>query len=228
MSTNPEAPPAEASPIPSPGPGMLRWAGPLVAVAILGGVAAILLTNLDLGGKGGEPPSPSEDGGLSPDKAPVVAGEHPIGLEYRDDMRHLRVAAVWLPSVQWDGGRAVIGDDVIHMEADVKATAENPNGFAKNEFIPYLKIAYTIEPADGGPRLSGDLMPMIASDGLHYGASVSLPKAGMYRLTYDILPPSAGGLGRHSDPATGVAPWWPPFQATYDWDYAPPSATGRR
>jgi len=223
MSLNPEAPAADA------GPGPRRWAGPLIAAVILGGVALILLTNLDTGRKGVEPSAPS-GGGPATDQvpAPVVAGEHPIGLEYRDDARHLRVAAVWLPSVQWDGGKAVVGDDVIHMEADVKATAENPNGFAKNEFIPYLKIAYKIEPAGGGPTLSGDLMPMIAADGLHYGASVSLPKAGKYRLTYAVLPPSAGGLGRHSDPASGVAPWWTPFQATYEWDYAPPSTSGVR
>ena len=68
-------------------------------------------------------------------------------------------------------------------------------------------------------------MPMVARDGLHYGASLTLPKAGAYRLTYAIEPPSAGGLGRHSDPVTGVAPWWAPFEVTFDWDYAGPPTT---
>jgi uncharacterized protein involved in high-affinity Fe2+ transport len=66
------------------------------------------------------------------------------------------------------------------------------------------------------------MIPMVAADGLHYGASVSMPKAGEYRLTYKIDPPSAGGLGRHSDPATGVAPWWTPFEASFEWDYPGP------
>ena len=70
-------------------------------------------------------------------------------------------------------------------------------------------------------------MPMVARDGLHYGASIAMPKAGAYRLTYHIEPPSAGGLGRHSDPVTGVAPWWEPFEVSFDWDYpGPPPPVG--
>ena len=64
---------------------------------------------------------------------------------------------------------------------------------------------------------------MVAKDGLHYGASVAMPKPGQFRLTYAVEPPSVGGLGRHSDPATGVAAWWAPFSATYEWDFQPPS-----
>ncbi len=48
-----------------------------------------------------------------------------------------------------------------------------------------------------------------------------MPSPGKYRLLYDIQPPSAGGLGRHSDAATGVAPWWQPFQASFDWTVEP-------
>jgi periplasmic iron binding protein len=63
---------------------------------------------------------------------------------------------------------------------------------------------------------------MVARDGLHYGASIAMPTPGSYRLTYRLAPPSAGGLGRHSDPVTGVAPWWQPFEVAYDWDYPGP------
>ena len=68
----------------------------------------------------------------------------------------------------------------------------------------------------------GTMMPMVARDGLHYGASIAMPRAGHYTLTYRIDPPSAGGLGRHADPATGVAPWWEPFEVSFDWDYPGP------
>ncbi len=121
------------------------------------------------------------------------------------------------------------GAEILHLEADVKATEGNPNGFAMGEFVPYLKIAYEIVPSAGGAAIQkGELMPMIASDGLHYGASVAMPKAGSFRLNYAIQPPSAGGLGRHSDPVTGVAPWWAPFVATFEWDYpGPPAAPSR-
>lgn len=113
------------------------------------------------------------------------------------------------------------GSDLIHLEADVKATEGNPNGFALGEFVPYLKITYTITTSDGVMIDKGLLRPMIASDGLHYGANIAMPKPGNFRLTYTIEPPSTGGLGRHSDKATGVAPWWQTFDAVFVWEDYP-------
>ena len=120
---------------------------------------------------------------------------------------------------------------LIHLEADIHATEGNRNGFAKDEFVPYLVVHYTIEPLDGGGKagstqpIKGTMMPMVARDGMHYGASIEMPTAGHYKLTYAIEPPSAGGLGRHADRATGVEPWWKPFEASFDWDYpGPPKA----
>ncbi len=60
------------------------------------------------------------------------------------------------------------------------------------------------------------MMPMVARDGWHYGASIPMPKAGKFKLTYKIEPPTAG---RHSDAATGVDPWWEPFEVSFDWEY---------
>jgi periplasmic iron binding protein len=150
--------------------------------------------------------------------------EHPIGEPV--EKNHIQVVAVWLSAVKMEGMAATSAgaSDLIHLEADVKATKDNPNGFAMGEFVPYLKIAYSIVPAKGGTAIDkGELSPMIARDGLHYGANILMPKPGDYRLVYDIEPPSAGGLGRHSDPATGVAPWWQPFQAVFDWKVEPVS-----
>lgn len=198
-----------------------RWVGPLVTGLIVVGVAAILLLNVN-------PPANPRTGTQdhvtpSPEPKPAErtkpAGfrEYPIGDEAARN--HMRIAAVWLPPIQMDGMPASSGADLIHLEADVKATEGNLNGFAKDEFIPYLKIAYKITPAAGGPAIEkGNLTPMVAADGLHYGAMIAMPKAGEYQLTYMLQPPSAGGLGRHSDPVTGVAPWWEPFEVTFDWD----------
>jgi len=63
---------------------------------------------------------------------------------------------------------------------------------------------------------------MTARDGWHYGASIEMPRAGRYKLTYAIEPPAAG---RHSDPITGVDPWWKPFEVSFDWDYPGPPTT---
>ncbi len=202
-----------------------RWAGPLITILIGGGVALLLALNLNLS----TPRKSVTDGpqGTTAPPAPSTAAkpagfrEYPIGDGDPVEKNQMRIAAVWLPPIAMEGMPMLpAGGDVIHLEADIHATEGNANGFAKDEFIPYLKIRYAITTADGGAVIhQGDLMPMIARDGLHYGASLAMPKVGAYRLTLSIEPPSAGGLGRHSDPITGVAPWWEPFEVAFDWDY---------
>jgi periplasmic iron binding protein len=181
--------------------------GTAVTLLIVAGVGAIFLLNRE---PTQAPPRPTH---LVPPRPGSL--EHPIG----DDVvkHHINIAAVWLPAVGMAGMPEPLSD-VIHLEADIHATADNPNGFAKDEFVPYLKIKYELSDAKGGkPLQAGDLMPMVASDGLHYGANIAKPGPGSYRLVYKIEPPSAGGLGRHVDAATGVAAWWEPFEVGFDW-----------
>jgi periplasmic iron binding protein len=209
-----------------------RSLGSLVVIFILGGVAAVLLTNLETRRPAYRPPVPGPTSRTSqttsePAFIPQSASaaiEYPIGDAV--EQNHMRIQAVWLPPVAVEGLPALMGADVIHLEADIHATAGNPNGFAKDEFVPYLKVAYLIVPRDGGPPIEGDMTPMVAADGLHYGASVNLPNPGAYRLIYRIRPPSEGGLGRHHDPITGVAAWWAPFEVAFDWDF--PGLRGSR
>ncbi|MEJ7639737.1 MAG: iron transporter [Singulisphaera sp.] len=210
-----------------------QWARPLITALIVGGVALIVVLNLDLrpSSSSSSPREPPTADANSPPRPPARAAlpagfrEYPIGDEMVKNA--MQVAAVWLPSVRMEGMEDLSDPNLIHLEADVRATEGNPNGFAKDEFVPYLKITYTISPAGGGPPVHrGELIPMVARDGLHYGANIAMPRAGSYRLTYQVAPPSAGGLGRHSDPAAGVAPWWQPFEATFDWDYPGPPQGG--
>ncbi len=209
------------------------WTGPLITGLIVVGVAVVLLTNLQTPGVPGLPksspkPRPELQAAAGGPKDPAVVGvpERPIG----DPMtkNHIQVSAVYFPAVAMDGTDpgSPGGAEMIHLEADIKATEDNPNGFAKDEFVPYLKVGYEIVPAKGGPAIDqGDLYPMVAWDGLHYGANVLMPRPGEYRLIYEVQPPSAGGLGRHSDKATGVAPWWETFDASFDWTVEPKTAT---
>ena len=208
------------------------WAGPLVTGLIVLGVVAILVVNLQPGRPDKAPPPIPVPVPPDPKDQPSSAKgaeEHVIGDAFKN---HLHIVAVWLSAVKMEGmdsAETKGASDLIHLEADVKSTEDNPNGFAKDEFVPYLKVAYSIVPAQGGsPIDQGELTPMIAWDGLHYGANIVMPKAGDYRLIFAIQSPSAGGLGRHSDPATGVAPWWEPFQATIDWTVEPASAKAVR
>jgi len=219
-----------------------RWAGPIVVVLILGGVIALLALNLNLKGRSsaggpsnqlGTSQSDSASRPIQADAAVVVrrpAGfrEYPIGDEV--EKNKMLIKAVWLPPVQMEGMDAPVASTLIHLEADIHATEGNLNGFARDEFVPYLVVHYSITPADGKgqggtvPPIQGELRPMVARDGLHYGATIDMPKAGHYRLSYAIEPPSAGGLGRHVDRVTGVEAWWKPFEVSFDWDYpGPPS-----
>ena len=186
--------------------------GMAMTLLIIAGVGAIFLLNRE--------PAPPPPPRPKPPVSPANGGrETPIGEDVVKN--HITIAAVWLPAVGM-AGMPEPSSDVIHLEADIHATADNPNGFAKDEFVPYLKIKYELLDAKGGkPLQSGDLMPMVASDGLHYGANIARPGPGSYRLIYKVEPPSAGGLGRHVDAATGVAAWWEPFEAGFDWTMEP-------
>jgi len=221
---------------------VLRWARPLIVVVILGGVIAILALNVNWKGRNladfapTKPDVPQTGQASRPAQAPAVvrqpAGfrEYPIGDEV--EKNQMVIKAVWLPPVQMEGMEGPPSSNLIHVEADIHATEGNRNGFAKDEFVPYLVVRYTIAPAGGKGQgeaanpIKGKMTPMVARDGLHYGATIEMPKAGLYKLTYAIDPPSAGGLGRHVDRATGVEPWWQPFEVSFDWDYPGPPSEG--
>lgn len=202
--------------------------GPLVAGIIVLGVVAILYFNFQPDRPTATMTSRTAKPVIDDPAPPSQAGnvrEYPIGDPVMRN--HLQVAAVWMPGVTMEGmAPASAGSsDLIHLEADIRSLGDNPNGFARDEFIPYLKIAYEIQPASGGPAIDkGELSPMIASDGLHYGANIAMPRPGSYRLVYAIEPPSAGGLGRHVG-VGGVAAWWEPFRAEFDWKVEPSAST---
>ena len=207
-----------------------RWIGPSVVAVILASVLAVLALNLNWKGRverGSStiPPQPAGAG----QRPPAGFREYPIGEDV--EKNQMRIAAVYLPPVEMDGMPGSGSSSLIHLEADIHATEGNRNGFGKDEFVPYLVVRYSIEALAGGGNAGsgaptqGTMMPMVARDGLHYGASIEMPKAGHYKLTYQIAPPSAGGLGRHADRATGVDPWWQPFEVSFDWEYSgPPKA----
>ncbi len=203
------------------------WMGPAMTGLIVLAVAGVIFLNLEPGKVTRPAPKPAEvaikAGAEASSPVPIGGAipERPIGDEVVQN--HIRVNAVYASGVSMDGmAPAASGSDLIHLEADIKATADNPNGFAKDEFVPYLEIAYSIVPATGGAAIArGKLTPMVASDGLHYGANIERPKPGDYRLLFDIKPPWVGGLGRHVGAVGGVASWWEPFQAGFAWEVEP-------
>jgi uncharacterized protein involved in high-affinity Fe2+ transport len=155
--------------------------------------------------------------------SPAIGLETPIGKPQKE--AGMEIAAVYLQPVAMEppGMMKTVAQSDIHLEADIRAQADNANGFADGTWIPYLGIAYEITKAGGGQKITGELMPMVANDGPHYGDNVKLAGPGKYTLKLSITPPGASArahFGRHTDKETGVEPWFKPFTVQYEFTYA--------
>ena len=155
----------------------------------------------------------------------VQALEYPIGAP--QNMAGMEVAAVYLQPVEMepDGHMRKAAESDVHIEADIHALASNTNGFAEGAWIPFLLVRYHLTKVGSGEVIKGDMMPMVASDGPHYGDNVKLAGPGRYRVKFTVLPPNAPDnamgrhFGRHTDRATGVRPWFKPFDVEYEFTY---------
>ena len=137
----------------------------------------------------------------------------------------MEIAAVYLQPVTMEpeGMMRPAAQSDIHLEADIHALAGNPQGFDEGFWMPYLVVKYELTKEGSNQKLAGDLMPMTASDGPHYGDNVKLMGPGRYHLKLFIQPPSMNThahFGRHTDRLTGVRPWWKPFELEYDFVFA--------
>jgi uncharacterized protein involved in high-affinity Fe2+ transport len=151
------------------------------------------------------------------------AKEYPIGKA--QTVGGIEITAVYLQPVEMDppGMMRAAAESDIHLEADIRATKANANGFPEGDWLPYLVVGYELTKLPDGKSIRGEMMPMVANDGPHYGDNVKLLGAGKYRLTLSIAPPTANEhahFGRHVDKETGVGPWFAPFTVDYDFVFA--------
>lgn len=158
----------------------------------------------------------------------VFAAEYPIGKPA--EVNGLEVAAVYLQPVEMEpaGIMRPAKDSDIHLEADIHATADNKNGLPEGAWAPYLNIQYALQKQGSDKVLKGDLMPMVANDGPHYGDNVKLDGPGKYTLVFTVGSPDTAPhnhFGRHVDKETGVAPWFKTFEVKYEFVYA---GTGKK
>ena len=116
----------------------------------------------------------------------------------------------------------VHGADVIHIEADVHATADNVHGYPDGAWVGYLTIHYMLKKKGSPWTATGVLRPMTAKDGPHYAENVKMDGPGEYTLTYRFEPPVSNGFLRHTDKETGVPDWWAPFEETFTFTYPQP------
>lgn len=148
-----------------------------------------------------------------------AAREYPVGGPVQ--AHDMEIAASYLTGIRMapmPAGMAM-GPDVVHLETDVHATADNVWGFADGAWIPYLTIDYTITRQGSDWRQSGRLLAMTAKDGPHYANNVQMPGPGTYTVTFRYAPPHTNGFLRHVDAETGVPAWWPPFDERFTFAY---------
>ncbi len=156
----------------------------------------------------------------------AFALEYPIGAP--QNLAGMEVAAVYLQPIDMEpeGHMKKASETDIHLEADIHALSGNAQGFAEGSWMPYLQVRYEIQRLPAGEVIKGDMMPMVASDGPHYGDNVKLKGPGKYRVKFIVYPPNAKenpagrGFGRHTDRATGVRPWFKPVEAEWEFTYA--------
>lgn len=104
-----------------------------------------------------------------------------------------------------------------HLELDIHADKNNPQGFDPGAWIPYLTVSYELQKIGTDWSTFGTMMAMTANDGPHYGVNVRFDGPGKYRVRFRILPPPYKGFLRHTDKETGVKPWWAPIEK--DWTF---------
>lgn len=145
------------------------------------------------------------------------ASDVEIGSVERDGME---IAAVYIQPVTMEPMMPGMGSGDIHLEADIKALKDNPNGFPEGAWMPYLTISYSISKQGSDWNTQGTFMPMAASDGPHYAQNITLDGAGRYHLSYHIDPPPRAGFFRHTDRESGVNKWWNPIDLEWDFVFA--------
>jgi len=154
------------------------------------------------------------------------AGAAEVKIGESIEKNGLEIGAVYLQPVMMEPMLPGMHEPAdVHLEADIHAVKDNKNGFGPGDWVPYLGITYRIS-KEGSPFVgSGAFMPMVASDGPHYGANVKLDGPGKYKLLYHIQPPVYQGFYRHTDKETGVAEWWAPFDVEWEFSFA---GTGKK
>lgn len=149
------------------------------------------------------------------DSGPQKAGEYLI------------VSAVYFQAVDLEHGSMAMpaaSESDMHFEIDIKTTEKAKEiGYEADQFLPYLKISPKLTEKTTGKVVDlGTLMPMIASDGPHYGNNISL-EPGTYTVELTIQSPADDFMLHTGKDSSGVKGrfWTEPLKVTFDnfeWD----------
>ncbi|HZC17150.1 MAG TPA: iron transporter [Caulobacteraceae bacterium] len=151
---------------------------------------------------------------------PAAAREYFVGGPVH--IQDMEIVANYLVGVQMapmTKSMVMSGPNVIHLEADVHATADNKYGYPDGAWVGYLTIQYLVQKLGANWHAAGTLKPMTAKDGPHYADNIQMAGPGKYKVTYRFISPESNGFYHHIDKETGVPSWWAPFSTAFVFDY---------
>ncbi|GBQ29621.1 Fe2+ high-affinity transporter [Acetobacter estunensis NRIC 0472] len=151
--------------------------------------------------------------------SPALAREYPVGGPVQT--HDMEIASSYLVGIEMAPMPAdmPMGDDVIHLETDVHATADNQWGFPEGAWVPYLKIDYTLTKKGSSFKAAGTMRSMTAKDGPHYANNVKMDGPGDYTVVLTYSSPEVNGFLHHVDKETGTPGFWQPFTETFTFKY---------
>lgn len=167
------------------------------------------------------------DADASADPDVIGINEIPVGDSGPQTNDALTVDAVYFQAIDMEQGSAMVppaSESDMHFEVDI-ATNEKATewGYEADQFLPYLDVTAVATNQDTGEEVDlGTMMPMIASDGPHYGNNISLAP-GNYNVVITIASPADSFMlhtGKDSSAVKGRF-WTEPLTFQFDnwqWD----------
>lgn len=160
-------------------------------------------------------------------KDTVGINELPVGDSGPQTNDALTVDLVYFQAVDLEHGSmamAAASESDMHFEIDV-ATNEKATewGYEADQFLPYLQIDVVAHNTDTDEDIDlGTMMPMIASDGPHYGNNISL-EPGNYNVTVTVPSPADDFMLHTGKDSSGVSGrfWTDPLTFEFEnwqWD----------
>lgn len=120
----------------------------------------------------------------------------------------LTLSLVYFQAVDMEHGSMAMppaSESDMHFEVDVKTTEKATEwGYEADQFLPYLKINVVVTDQETGKETDlGTMMPMIASDGPHYGNNIKLAP-GKYDVKVTVQSPADDFMLHTGKDSSGV------------------------
>lgn len=178
--------------------------------------------------KGISEQKPADENKSSAEKGQAVGiNEIPVGDSGPQTSGPLTVDLVYFQAIDMEQGSVLVppaSESDMHFEVDVATNEEAAEiGYEADQFMPYLEINAKIYDQATGELVKdlGTMMPMVASDGPHYGNNIKL-EPGKYRVEIEI-PSPADKFMLHTGNDTSAVDgrfWTEPLKFTFEnWEW---------